>query len=105
MPEECGHMWGIVDNYIIDEEDGKVKPAGCRDRKGVPSFDKSRMSDEQKLNLRKVCERAKLGYYLDLEAYKKTTDPHERARLSALMESKYDLAERIISGEQKKNGF
>lgn len=94
MDNEERNLWRFIDNY-----DEKGVPAGIIPVGSIPNIDKSRMSDEQKVKLARVCAKAKTGYYLDLERYKKSTDPSERARLAAIMAEKEARTERMFAEE------
>lgn len=87
IPESERHLVGVIDNY---DKDGK--PAGCLDKRPTINLDKSRMSAQDKKRLALVVAKAETGYYLDLERYKNSKDPAERARLAAIMEYKLDKA-------------
>jgi hypothetical protein len=97
MPSnEERNLWRFVDNYDANGVPAGVVPVGS-----IPNVDKSRMTDDSKLRMAKVCAKAKVGYYKDLERYKNTTDPAERARLGAILDEKEDRIERQFAEEQK----
>lgn len=83
----------------IDNYDENGVPAGCMPAGTLINIDKSRLSAEGKLALAKVCERAKLGYYLDMVHYKNSRDPAKRAELSEIIEKKYAQVEAMFAKE------
>lgn len=97
LKNESKNLWGAIDNFDANGVPAGVVPVGS-----IPNVDKSRMTEESKLRMAKVCAKAKTGYYTDLERYKNTTDPAERARLGAILDEKEAQAERQFADEQGK---